>query len=189
MLPWNLPVALEVSGIECQIRTDFRAVLDVLAACNDPLLPDWARMQVMVEILYIDPIPPEHLQEAIEKAKWFIDCGQEYTGRPKPRTMDWEQDAAIIFPAVNKIAGYEVRNPQTYTHWWTFLGCFYEIEGGLFSQVLAIRQKMSKGKKLEKWEQEFKRENSDLVNLKANLSDEEKDLRRREQEAVDALFK
>ena len=48
---------------------------------------------------------------------------------------------------------------------------------------------MSKGKKLEKWEQEFKRENSDLVNLKANLSDEEKDLRRREQEAVDALFK
>lgn len=189
MSPWYLPVALEVAGIEYAIRTDFRAVLDILAAYNDPLLPDWARMQVMVEILYVDSIPADSLEDAIEKAKWFIDCGQEYTGLPKPRTMDWEQDSPIIFPAVNKIAGYEVRNPRTYTHWWTFMGCFYEIEGGLFSQVLAIRQKRAKRKKLEKWEQEFEQENRDIVRLKSKLSDSEKDLRRREQEAVDALFR
>lgn len=189
MTSWNLPAAIEVAGIEYQINSDFRPILDILKAHNDPNLPDWGKMKVMIEILYIGQIPEEHLQEAVEKAKWFIDCGQEYNGRPKPRTMDWEQDAAIIFPAVNKIAGYEVRNPERYTHWWTFLGFFYEIEGGLFSQVLSIRQKKAKGKKLEKYEKEFEQENLDLVRLKSKLSDEEKDLRRREREAVDALFR
>lgn len=191
MNPWNLPVALEVAGTEYEIRTDFRAVLDIISAFGDPELPDYAKNQVMLEILYVTVPPDEHLEEAAKKAIWFIDCGRETDDKddkPKPRTMDWEQDAAIIFPAVNKIAGYETRNPHQYTHWWTFMGYFNEIGDGLFSQVLSIRQKKAKGKKLEKWEQEFYTENRELINLKANISEEERDLRKKEQAAVDALF-
>lgn len=188
MFSWNLPAMLNVAGIEYEIRTDFRAILDILAAFNDPELPNEGKYKVMVEILYVTPPPMEYLEETIKKALWFIDCGQEQDDRPKPRTMDWEQDAGIIFPAVNKIAGYETRNPQKYTHWWTFMGYFNEIGDGLFSQVLSIRQKRAKGKKLEKWELEFYRENLALITLKTKISEEEKDLRRKEQEAVDALF-
>ena len=51
----------------------------------------------------------------------FIDCGiTREEEQPTARTMDWEQDAGIIFPAVNKIAGFETRGRQTipvsYTH-------------------------------------------------------------------------
>lgn len=78
--------------------------------------------------------------------------------------IDWEQDAGIIFPAVNRIAGFETRGCQI-IHWWTFYGWFMEIGDGLFSQVLSIRQKLSKGKRLDKWEQEFLNNNPKLCKL------------------------
>ena len=49
-----------------------------------------------------------------------------------------------------------------------------EIGDGLFSQVLAIRQKKAKHKKLEKWEREFERENAEIVGIKKILTDEQK---------------
>ena len=48
---------------------------------------------------------------------------------------------------------------------------------------------MARGKKLEKWEREFLKENRELVELRAKISDEERELRKKEQAAVDALFK
>jgi hypothetical protein len=53
-----------------------------------------------------------------------------------------------------------------------------EIGEGLYSQVINIRNKKSKGKKLEKWEQEFYRDNKVLVDLKMKKnerSEEEKE--------------
>lgn len=165
MNPWFLPVTLNVAGKDYEIREDFRAVLDILAAFNDAELNDKEKVQATLEILYFPEIPPkEHLQEAFDKALWFIDCGIEQEDKMKPRTMDWNQDAGIIFPAVNKVAGFEVRSNKI-IHWWTFYGWFMEIEDGLFSQVLSIRQKLSKGKKLEKWEAEFLRDNKKLCEL------------------------
>ena len=48
-----------------------------------------------------------------------------------------------------------------------------EIQDGLASQVWAIRQKRAKGKKLEKWEKEFERNNPELVKLKRVYSEEQ----------------
>lgn len=56
-----------------------------------------------------------------------------------------------------------------YMHWWTFLGAYMEIADGLFSQVLYIRQKKAKGKKLEKWEMEFYKNNKKLIDLKQTV--------------------
>ena len=58
-------------------------------------------------------------------------------------------------------------------HWWTFLGYFSEIGEGLFSQVINIRTKKSKGKKLEKWEREFYNEHKEMIDLKRVISAEE----------------
>ena len=86
-------------------------------------------------------IPQEHIGEAVLQAKWFVDCGREDDDkRPAKKMMDWEQDEAILFPAVNKVAGIETR-AVPYLHWWTFAGYFMEIEEGTFSTVLGIRQK------------------------------------------------
>ena len=48
-----------------------------------------------------------------------------------------------------------------------------EIDEGAFSNVISIRRKKSKGKKLEKWEQDFYNENRKLIDLKPKYTKEE----------------
>lgn len=182
---WKLPKEICIHNDLYRIRTDYRAILDILKAAADPELTDQEKNIVMLEILYMNPeeIPPEHLEEALIKGKEFIDCGIREEGKEKVRLMDWEQDSPIIASAINKTVGKDVRSLK-YMHWWTFMGAYMEIGDGLFHQVIMIRQKKAKKKKLEKWEQEFYRKNRSLVDLgqkKQERSAEEK-------EALKTLF-
>ena len=132
----------------------------------------------MLQILYIDfdAIPPKYYQEAAEKAVDFIDCGIKGDDKPKPRTMDWEQDAPIIAPEVSKVAGRDIRVGET--HWWEFFGYYLGIGEGVFNTIVSIREKRRKGNKLEKWEKEFYQNNKSLIDLKVKKierSDEEKE--------------
>lgn len=173
MSAYNLPKSLFIGDKKYAIESDFRAIIDILIAISDPDLNDMEKQEVMFRIFYPEyqEIPSELKAEACEKAVQFIDYNLP-PGKPKPKTMDWEQDAQIIIPAVNRVAGKEVRALE-YMHWWTFLGYFMEISEGIASLVWSIRQKKAKGKKLEKWEREFARDNADLVNLKTKYSQEQ----------------
>lgn len=176
---WKLPESIEIAGTEYRIRTDFRAVIDILTACSDPELTEQEKTQVLFEILYVDyeKIPYEHIQEAIQKANDFIDFGVKDDGRSRVRLMDWEQDVSILAPAVNKVLGQDVRSSKN-LHWWTFIGAYMEVGDSLFSQVVNIRNKKAKGKKLEKYEQEFYRTNKHLVDFKTkeqHIPEEQKD--------------
>lgn len=175
MNPYDLPVALAVGGREYAIRYDFRAVLDVLIAMNDPELDGPCKSMVILKIMFPDwrTIPQEHISEAIKQACEFIDCGQKDDGKPKPKLIDWEQDAAIIIPAVNSVAHTDVRAIGN-LHWWTFWAYFMEIGESVFASVVSIRGKKAKGKKLEKWEQEYYRENRHLIDLRKKETPEEK---------------
>ena len=171
----RLPVSLEVGGKEWAIRTDFRDVLIIMEACADPNLNDREKTEVMLTVLYKDfkTIPGSLYEEAAKRAAWFIDCGSDNTEEKHPKKlMDWEQDEKILFPAINKVAGHEVRTAE-YIHWWTFMGYFMEIEEGTFSTVLTIRQKKSSSKSLSKWEQDFYRKNKSLCDLKTRYTKEE----------------
>lgn len=176
MSAWGLPEALEVGGVHYAIRTDFRVILeDIFPAFSDPELDSYGVAMVLLEVLYIDydTIPEEHKQEAVTKALEFIEAGiKEDKSKPKIRSMDWEQDAPLIIPAVNRVAGCEVRT-EKHVHWWTFIGYYMEIRESLFSQIVSIRTKRAKGKKLEKYEEEFVKENRELITLKQNYSEEE----------------
>ena len=187
MYAWELPTSLEVGGKEYAIRTDYRVILDILAAMNDPeifvpgMTEEEKKMEqsmTMLQILYIDfdSMPPKDWQEAMKKAVDFIDCGIKGDDIPKPRSMNWEQDAPIIAPEISKIAGRDIRIGET--HWWEFFGYYLGIGEGVFNTIVSIREKKRKGKKLEKWEQEFYRNNKSLVDLKikkAERSEEEKE--------------
>lgn len=174
MTAYQLPTSLEVGGELYKIRTDFRAVLDVLIAMYDPELDEVGHAMVILQIIYPDwgRIPVEYTQEAVNKACEFIDCGQKDDGRPKPKLIDWEQDVAIIIPAVNKAAHFDVRERE-HLHWWTFFGFFMEIGESTLSSVVHIRRKMKDGKKLEKWEREYYEQNRALCDLERRLSQEE----------------
>ncbi|HCI73367.1 MAG TPA: hypothetical protein DHV42_02365 [Lachnospiraceae bacterium] len=190
---WKLPDTLTVNGRDMAIRTDYRDILEILRACSDPELPSWARTEVMLKILYVDfdTLKPEELQEAADKAVAFIDNGSEADQdpkRPSPRLMDWEQDAELIVPAINRVANCGDIRSLSYLHWWTFLGYYMEIGECLFSSVLNIRYKRAHGKKLDKWEKDFEKENRRLISLKKTMSETEKQKLREEKAAVDALF-
>ena len=102
----------------------------------------------------------------------FIDHGSVDSGRPSPRTMDWSQDANLIFPAVNRVAGFEVRG-VAYMHWWTFMGYFMEIRDTTYATILGLRGKKARGKKLEKDEREFWNHNRGICELKKRYTEEE----------------
>lgn len=185
MSAWELPTSLNVCGTEYIIRSDFRAILDILKYFSDPEYEPDEKWEICLDILYEDygQMPPQQKEEAAKQALWFIDAGMEDNGKPNPRTMDWEQDAPIILPAVNKVMGGEVR-AMKYLHWWTFLGAYMEIGESLFSQVHALRQKKAEGKRFEKWERKFWQKNAAICVLKEQRTEVEK----AEQAEIDALF-
>ena len=176
-MTYELPEALEVNGKSYSIRTDYRAILTVLEAMNDPDLKDEEKALVAFQIIYEDfeDIPVDDYEEAFKKLMWFIDNGEDSTDKPssKARMIDFEQDAKILIPAVNRVAGREIRGEDG-IHWWTFLGWFMEIGECTYSTVLTIRSKKAKGKKLEKHEQEFFDANKKMVIIQPKLTEEEK---------------
>lgn len=175
MTGYSLPTSVCVDGTEYPIRTDFRVILDVLCAMNDPELDGRAKSIVLIQIMFPNwqSIPPEHLEECCSQVCKFIDRGQKDDGRPHPKMIDWEQDADIIVPAINRVLDTEIRSVE-YMHWWTFWGAYMEIGDCLFSCVLNIRDKKARHKKLDKHEQEFYRENRELIEFKHKETAEDK---------------
>ncbi len=167
----SLPTSLEVDGKQYEINSDFRVALLIFEAYNDPELSGYDKVSACLNCLYKEI--PQNAEEALKKATWFLDGGDMPKSKQAPvKIMDWEYDQAIIFPAVNKVAGCETRTVD-YMHWWSFLGLFNEIGEGLYSQIMNIRAKRAKGKKLEKWEREFYNEHKALINIKEKLTAEE----------------
>lgn len=170
---FDLPTSLEINGTDWKIRSDFRDVLTIISAFDDPDLEAVDKIYICLHNLYVDfdDMPQDMYGAAFETAMGFIDHGSDGDGKGR-KTMDWEQDAKMLFPAVNRIAGYETRTVE-YLHWWTFLGFFMEISEGVYSTVLSLRAKKANGKKFEKWEQEWWRKNKAICEIKTRYSTEE----------------
>ena len=166
-----LPESLEIDGVEYKINSDYRVALLIFKAYHDNELSDYEKSMVCLKCLFQEM--PKDLNKALEKAVWFLDGGDMPKSKQAPSPMmDWEQDQYIIFPALNKVAGYEIRSTK-YLHWWSFLGLFHGIDEGLYSQVMNIRAKKIKGKRLEKWERDFYIEHRELIDIKHKLTAEE----------------
>ena len=170
----QLPTSLDVNGRQYAIRTDFRDVLKILCAFSDPELEDGEKVYICLVILFedFDSIPANDYEAAFKAALSFIDNGAKAEEKKSPRVMDWEQDAPLLFPAINKVAGREVRSAE-YIHWWTFIGYYMEISEGVFSSIISLRLKKARGKRLEKWEQEFWNANKAACVLTPKLTAEE----------------
>ena len=185
---YELPTSVEVGGVSYQIRSDYRAVLDILTALSDPELSDSDRAESILDIFYFSPtyldMRQEDYDEAIRKVIWFVNCGiDEENGKKSPKLMDWEQDFPYIVAPVNRVLGLDVRSvPYDFEnntgglHWWTFMSAYQEIGDCLFAQIVGIRRKLARGKKLDKSEQEFYRNNRQLVDFKRKYTERENDI-------------
>lgn len=179
-----LPETMTVGGEEYSIRTDYRNVLQVFEAFQDPELQPEEKWIVAIYLLFEDFTCDDdvlqaaqdgfNLEEAIKQISWFISAGQPKKQVLEKPTYNWKQDEQMIFSAVNKVAGKETRELE-YLHWWTFLGYFNEVGEGTFSFIVGIRHKLNKGKKLEKHEKEFLSHNKELVKLERPKTSEEQE--------------
>lgn len=180
----TLPEVLTVGGEDYPIRTDYRNILQVFEAFQDPDLQPEEKWIVAIYLLFEnfscanDVLEAAQdgfdLGEAMKQISWFISAGQPEKQVLEQPTYNWTQDEQMIFSAVNKVAGRETRELE-YLHWWTFLGYFNEVGEGTFSFIVGIRNKLNKGKKLEKHEKEFLSHNKELVLMKKPLTKEEQE--------------
>lgn len=175
---YELPKSLDVCGVMYEIRSDYRAVLDICAALSDTDLNNEEKALVSLDIMYpaFSEMPQEHYEEALKKCFWFISCGaEEENTRKAPKLMDWEQDFQYIVAPINRVVGKEIRSVE-YLHWWSFISAYYEIGDCTFAQIVRIRDKKARGKKLDKTEQEWYKNNRHLVDMKQSLSEAEKQI-------------
>ena len=188
-MTYGLPTSLEIQGREYEIRADYRAVLDICIALADPELTEQQKGEVILKIFYpaFESIPLDGLQEALEKCFWFINGGDDQKSRKGPRLMDWEQDFNYIVAPINRVLGTEVRAvPYDFKankggfHWWSFLAAYMEIGGDCtFAQVVSIRDKLARGKSLDKTDREWMQRNRPLVEFKRKYTKAEDELVKR----------
>lgn len=178
MITFGLPDHAEIGGKRYEIRADFRDILQILCMMTDPDMPNQDKALAALMIFYpdFDTIPPEKYKEAMDFCSYFIDGGETDTEQKRrPRLMDWEQDYQYIIAPVNRVLGYETRS-RDFVHWWTFLSAYREIGDCTFARIVSIRDKKRRGKKLDKVDQDFYRDNRNMIDLKQRTSEAEMDI-------------
>ena len=174
-----LPKSLVVDGVEYDIDSDYRTALLIMQMYNDRALSALNAQMTMLNILFTtipegesEPVTiiPENIDEATKQAMWFLNIGDnvDNNGDVKSikRTIDYKQDEQLLFSAVNAVYTKDVRS-EKYMHWWTFYGLCQAIDGeSLISYIISIRNKLFNGKKLEKHERDFYKQNKDLIIIK-----------------------
>lgn len=180
-----LPEKITIGAEKYEIRSDYRDVLQVFEVFSDQDLEQWEKWVVAIYLLLkpfscaddvFDAIENGFdTEEAAKQIMWFISAGKETGDKKELPVYDWMQDEQIIFSAINEVAGKEVREVE-YMHWWTLSGYFNEIsDKSSIAFVMGIRHKINKGKKLEKYEQEYKNSNKETVILQKHLTKEERE--------------
>ena len=166
---WQLPRQVRFGGKSYGICCDFRDILEIFTYFQNPDLPEFLKWSVALGLFYEEEIPPQHRREAAEYLCRFLNGGREETAASGVPLLDWQQDADVICADVNKVAGQEIR-ALPFLHWWTFLSWFHAVGEGQLSTLVSIRDKLRKGRKLEKWEQEYCRANRGRVELRKKYS-------------------
>lgn len=163
-----LPTSVYIDDVKCKFNSDFRDILQIFEALNDPDLLDSEKIYVSLYLFYEDDSYKINIEQAIKEMFNFMTMNDEDSTSNRSNSkplFDWSQDYNIIIAPINKTLGYDVRGKE-YLHWWTFLSAFMEIGECTFSTYVSIRNKLNKSKKLEKYEKDILKEHRNSVILK-----------------------
>lgn len=165
----RLITSIDINGVICEFNTDFRDIIDIMNILDDPDLLEIERIEIALEYFYKDDNYKVDVRKAAENMFEFITLDSETKGKSSNKPLfNWEKDFNIIIAPVNRILNTDVRGLD-YLHWWTFLSAFMEIGESTFSTYVTIRDKLNRGKKLEKYEERIYRDNRDRIILKPKV--------------------
>lgn len=194
MSKYSLPISVVVNDSEFYIKDkcDYRVIFDVFDILNDDILSQETKVKTCLYEFYQDIYDKFHNEENVGLAIvcWniteteillfdemlnIINLGKKINPNEpqKPKLMDWEKDWHLIAPAINDVLHYEVRDPNIYTHWYTLIGAYQQIKDCYWAQIVSIRNKLQKGKKLDESDREFYNECKDDIEFSKELSEED----------------
>lgn len=175
---YNLPTTIDISGVEYRLRDngDFRNILNAFVVLNDEELDKQEKILTALVIFYDvdsveDVLEMPDVEEAAHKMFEFFNAGRKEHSGPDRKLIDWAEDSAMIVSAVNNVANKEIR-AEKYLHWWTFISYYMAVGESTLATVVSIRDKILRGKSLEKWERQFKSENPQYFEWNHKTADE-----------------
>lgn len=180
---YDLPtqVVIEDKSYNIRNKADYRTILDIIAVCEDNEFTNEEQMIAALIIFYeeLDTVESvfeafntsESIEKALEEMFGFINCYDDDIGyKTKHKVIDWVQDEYMIISAINNVAHTEVRALE-YLHWWTFISYYMAIGESMLSTVVSIRDKIARGKKLDDFDKQFKRDNPQYFRWKKDIQE------------------
>lgn len=110
-----LPEHVEISGERYAVETDFRKILLVLKAVDDPNLEGFTKDEYLRRHFF-KGAAPDGMAGAFAE---FVNCGREERESSGRRDFDFEQDAPEIYSAFMQIYGIDLFAVEQ-LHWWKF---------------------------------------------------------------------
>ena len=171
---YDLPTSVEINNHHYAItnKGDYRMVIDCFIALEDIEMEEVDRISAAMIIFYDDlneledivEVFGDNVKTACEEMFRFFNLGQSNVGhKSNYKLLDWKQDEQLVISAVNNVAKKEIRS-ENYVHWWTFMGYYMAVGESVLSTVVSIRDKIVRGKKMEKYEKEFRMNNPEYFN-------------------------
>jgi hypothetical protein len=139
-----LPEALEISGEDYGIRSDFKVVLRFFELTRDDRILERHKGYTALKMFFKERIPFD-TDAAFNALGWFIRCGKpEEQVRQKRPVFDFAHDAGIIFSSFWEQYGIDLTAAGL--HWWKFSALFAGLnEDTMFRNVVRIRTKSEDG--------------------------------------------
>lgn len=174
----KFPTKALIDGKVYELNTDFRNCLKIILAFEDDELLDFEKAEIMLKNLYGENIP-KNTDEAIRKAIYFLDCGEEDEEKKvgtsnSTRLYSFTKDAKYIYSAIKQTHGIDLESIE-YLHWWKFVYLFLDLNPEcFFCKIIDLRNKKKKGK-LSKEERRLYIQLCDILELndKPKFTEEE----------------
>lgn len=130
-----LPLAIQVSGRDLPIETDFRTgiLFEQLVESNE--VPQEEKIAYAVNLYFPGRFPSNALEQvqAVDGMLWFYSCGDEERATQQDqqqnstsiarRIYDYDIDAPLIYSAFLAQYNIDLQDIQ-YLHWWKFIAMF-----------------------------------------------------------------
>lgn len=155
-----LPKSVEISGRKYAINTDYRVGFRLEEIMRSSLTGE-AKVKEILEAYY--PVIPANVQEALNKAIWFYQCGdvqqeKKDNKRERYRSMrqrnvvaySFCQDAPYLYAAFLEQYNIDLCDIK-YMHWWKFCAMFESLSDDTqMSKIMYYRKVSTSGMPKEK---------------------------------------
>lgn len=168
----DLPTKIKIHDKVYDINYDYRTVIKIIEAMEDKNLYKGEKIEIMLNLLYKEPIPEEDLLEACEKASRFIDLGKKHEDAPaSKRIYSFTKDGSYILTGINSTHHIDITEKPN-LHWWKFMALFMDMDTEcFFSELIYYRKRKADGKLTKEEKQNYKKI-KDLVDLEQEPTEE-----------------